>query len=103
MPFIRFIITLDVAIAKRQFDSSLIWLLATELRDTFFNSSIYRCFNCLEGFFVGLRDKYGNTVFLRTSVDGYGFPAMKLVETSINTGYYLGFAVVLICHIIHPP
>ena len=103
MPFIRFIITLDVAIAKRQFDSSLIRFLATEFCDAFFNSSIYRCFNCLDGFLVGLRDKYGNTILLRTSVDGYGFPAVEIAETSINTGYYLGFAVVLICHIIHPP
>jgi hypothetical protein len=36
-------------------------------------------------------------------VDGYGFPTVKIAETSINTGYYLGFTVFLICHIIHPP
>ena len=103
MPFICFIITLDIAITKWQFDSSLIRLLAAELCDAFFNSGIYRCFNCPDGFLVGLRDKYGNTVFLSTTIDGYGFSTVEIAETRVNTGYYLGFAVVLICHIIHPP
>jgi hypothetical protein len=46
-------------------------------------------------------DKYGNTVFLSTSVDVYGLPTVKIAEMSIYTGYYLGFADILICQIIH--
>jgi hypothetical protein len=97
--FVCLVITLNIAIAEWQFNSSLIWLLAPELGDAFFNSSIYRHLDCLDGFRVGFRNKYRNAVSFFTAVYGYGFPTMEVAETGVNTGYDLGFARILVCHI----
>ena len=102
MPLVCLVLTLHIAVTQREFDCSLVRLLATELCDTFLDSGIYRSVDGIDGSFVILRNKNRCRVSLSTAVDGSRLPTVKIGKSRVDTCDNLSLTI-YISHFTFPP
>ena len=80
------VITLNITVAERELDRSLVRLLAAELADAVLDSGIDCLVDGVNRPLVGLRDDQRNAVLFLAAVDGLRFPYICIRE-SYDTGY----------------
>lgn len=80
------VITLNITVAERELDRSLVRLLAAELADAVLDSGIDCLVDGVNRLLVGLRDDQRNAVLFLAAVDGLRFPYICIRE-SYDTGY----------------
>ena len=101
MTLVSLVISFNIAVTKRQLDSTLVRLLAAELGDAFLNRSIHSSVDSVDGFSVVLRNQHGYGIFLCAAIDADRLPTVEVRKTSVLASDNL--SSVYVCHNFNPP